>query len=467
MIKQIKKRFIITCMTAVGILMLVLLGILNIANHIYTNRQTDTKLSLLLSFAENSFAPFPGTEIIVEGELQPEVIPPEIDDENAPADEAGDSDNTEDTGSGNQNQQPGGKGNQYHKQNGNGQRRFLEPELDDNYRFSSVWFSVIFDSEGNVINNNLSQISTLTEEDAEEIAIRCYSAGESSGKTGNYKYLASTNEETGMTYLVFMDISEHTYSVFRVAVLSLLAAILVWELMLIIVVLISSRAIKPIEENYNKQKQFITDAGHELKTPLAVILSNTEAMEMINGENKWTKNIRTQVDRLSNLMQNMLTIAKADESDKNFSVQKFDFSYLVKTEAQNFEEGAVNKCVKIETDIADEIEYSGDCEQIRRLVSILIDNAVKYCSNDSVISISLKKNEKHTVLNVLNSCDSLPDCEPEKLFDRFFRPDSSRARNTGGNGIGLSAAKSIAEHHKGKITAHYKENNQIEFTVTL
>lgn len=410
MIKNIRKRFITACMSAVGVLIIVLLGIINIANTVYTGHQTDTKIELLLSEMETRGSnPFDFSFF--------------------------------------------------------SEKRFLEPELNENYGIGSVYFTAVFSPFGAIIQKNTDNIRSLTDDEISAIACGVYQQGLTEGKTGSFKFAGHT-DSFGVTRYVFMDVSDHTYAVFRVAVLSAFAGLVMWGLMFFAVIAISNRAIKPIKENYERQQQFFTDAGHELKTPLAVILSNTEAMEMINGENKWTRNIRSQIQRLSGLTQDMLTIAKSGEGAK-IEKTEFSLSELTAAECHTFEPGAENRGTVITPAIEDGIVYNGDREQIRRLISILLDNAVKYCSENSEIKISLSRSVKGAVLKVTNTCDALPPCPPAKLFDRFYRPDFSRSRQSGGNGIGLSAARAVAQAHGGNITAAYTDINTIEFTVTL
>jgi len=412
-------------MIAVSILIMSLLGFLNIFNAFYNSKQTQAKLDMLLEFS--------GRKAF------------DMEDFSIEIDPDGDNGNKKDRG-------------------GN---RFFDVRPDDNLQVSSVYFTVVVDNYSGEAIVDLNHIKTESESTALEYVSSVILSGSEAGRTGCYRYASEINEQTGTTVFVFLDTTYNMNSVGRVLLLSLIGGALVWAVMLLIVFAMSKQAIRPIKENYDKQRQFITDAGHELKTPLAVILSNTEAMEMINGENKWTRNIRSQTDRLSGLMQNLLTIAKADEGVMKAKAETFSLSDTVRNECMVFEQSAANKNVEITPYIEDGIEYTGEKEQLRRLASILLDNAVKYCAENSTINISLIQSDKKVVLSVSNTCTELPGCDPEKLFDRFYRPDESRSRETGGNGIGLSAAKSITEMHGGKISCTYPAEKLICFTAVL
>ena len=236
--------------------------------------------------------------------------------------------------------------------------------------------------------------------------------------------------------------------------------------MLLFVILLSKKAILPIAENIEKQKQFVTDAGHEIKTPLAIIMANTDAMELHNGENKWSRNIREQTVRLNGLMQNLLALAKMDEGAVKLPSSDILLSSLLEEILPAFYEPAALKEIIIEENIQPNIIMHGNRDSMSRLITILLDNAVKYTSKQGNIIIYLERKEGVITLSIKNTCDMLPEVDPEKLFDRFYRGDSARTQKSGGYGIGLSAARAIAESQKGSITASYEEN-QIIFTVEL
>lgn len=409
MIKTLQKKFIVTAMTAISILLIVLLGGINVANALSSIKHTE---QLLEALSKNE------SELISSG---------------------------------------GG--------NDIGSRGFLMPHLTEDDKISAVFFTVRIDNFGVFTQADVRHISSVSETEAKELAKTVYKDEKLSGRTGRFKFTSvSAADGKGIVY-IFMDISSDAYSILRMIAFSAFIGIVCWILMLLLVMMLSQKAIRPIAENIEKQKQFVTDAGHEIKTPLAIILANTEAMELHTGENKWSKNIREQVIRLNGLMQNLLTLAKADETKELANVSEISFSNIANETLQMFREPMELKGLSLHTDIASNIIIHANKEQITRLISTLMDNAVKYSVSESTIYFSLQKVERTAILQIANTCEVLPNCEPQKLFDRFYRADAARTQKNGGYGIGLSVANAIVHMHNGTICAKYEEQNKIIFTV--
>ena len=239
-------------------------------------------------------------------------------------------------------------------------------------------------------------------------------------------------------------------------------------IVMLLLIILSRKIIKPFEENREKQRRFITDAGHELKTPIAIIQSNTEVMEMIDGENKWLTNIKQQTVRMNNLVKGLIELSKMDEqilSEKE--KQKIILSEIVYNSVESFRVPAESKGISLKTDITPNVYVMGDLEDIVRLVGILLDNAIKYTDDRKEIIVKLFGKSKKVVLTVENTCKDLDRQSVKKFFDRFYRSDSSRNSSTGGYGIGLSMAQAIVQNHKGKLSVHYTEDERIIFTAEL
>lgn len=409
MIKTLQKKFIVTAMTAISVLLILLLGTINIINIGTVGKQIEAKL-----------------EMISKNEGDPHNIstPPEDSPPRAP-----------------------GAKNDY------------------DTLISSNFFVIRFDKSGNIVYTDVSRISSVSEEEAKELAEKIYTQNELSGKIDGFEYMVKDSRMGFGKVAVFLDTSDDIYSYIRVLVLSGAIGIACWIFMLLFVILLSKRAIRPIAENIEKQKQFVTNAGHEIKTPIAIIQSNTEAMELYNGENKWSKNIKEQTVRLSELMKNLLTLARMDENNEKLVLSDCSLSQLLTDNIECFRETLALRRITLKTDIQPMISFRANKEHMVQLISVLMDNAVKYTNEDGNIFVSLEGNDKRIKLQFKNTCSQLPSVSPDKLFDRFYRADEARTQKNGGYGIGLSVAQSIAEAYKGKISAEYENGNTIIFTI--
>lgn len=254
-----------------------------------------------------------------------------------------------------------------------------------------------------------------------------------------------TADKNGGNTVTFLDTADEFYTCIRVLVLSVGVGAICWILMLLFVILLSQKAIRPIAENIEKQKQFVTNAGHEIKTPLAIIQSNADALELYQGQNKWTSNIKQQTVRLNGLMKNLLLLAKMDENNIVRNTTCISLSDVVKDMVDSFTEPMQMRGTKIQSEIQSEILIDADREQITQLFSILFDNVRKYASENSTVEVMLKSEDKCTVFQIKNVCDMLPPVPPEQLFERFYRADEARTQKNGGYGIGLSVAQGIVK----------------------
>jgi signal transduction histidine kinase len=237
--------------------------------------------------------------------------------------------------------------------------------------------------------------------------------------------------------------------------------------MFALVSVFSKKAIKPIIESMEKQKQFITDAGHEIKTPLAIISANADVLELTGGDSEWITSIRNQITRLDKLVKNLLTLSKIDEGNIKMVFTDFDLSKAVFETAGAFEAIAETQKKKFQMELQPGLKYHGDESSIQQLISTLVDNALKYSNVEGSIKISLNATKKGAKLEVFNTADEIDKANLDKLFGRFYRADSSRSRDTGGYGIGLSIAKSIVEAHHGKISVKSDDGKSICFTVII
>ncbi|MCM1544768.1 MAG: HAMP domain-containing histidine kinase [Ruminococcus sp.] len=321
-------------------------------------------------------------------------------------------------------------------------------------------------------DNTVSHVSTkniasITDDIAINYASQIYQSEPGFGFIDSYRYYYTKNSNDNTSMMVFIDYERELDSSFQLASISMFVAVLGILLLAWPVYKLSRNALHPVERSIEKQKQFITDAGHELKTPIAIISADAEVLEMCDGENEWLTSIREQTVRLDRLVKDLVTLSKLDEDKVKPKFERFDISEAVLDSATNFETMAKSKGLDFIVNVTPDLTYNGNESEIRQLVSILGDNAVKYCSDGGTIKFSLYKSGKTIHLDVYNDCDYIDKSKLDRLFDRFYRADSSRSRETGGYGIGLSIAKVVVTRHKGKITATSSDSKSVTFKVTL
>ena len=321
------------------------------------------------------------------------------------------------------------------------------------------------DDSGRIIKTYRDD-SLIPDQDAlQHKVIKALNSGKTSGFIGSYRFLKA---ETNVGNLIlFLNCQRELDSQHSFEKNSLLISIGVIASVFVLIVLISKRVIAPIQETYIKQKQFITGASHELKTPLAIISSNADVLEMMNGDSKWTQNIHNQVDRLTSLVNSLVVFSRMEEKD-TVERTRFDLTNALESRIEDFNELANFQKKNIVTDIDSDLYYFGEEASIVQLMDILLENAIKYAPEDSSISVSLKKNRKYAILKVSNKA-TVQKGDLGKVFDRFYRLDESRNSAIKGYGIGLSMAQLIAEKHKETIRAYAPEDGifKIEMRFTL
>lgn len=333
--------------------------------------------------------------------------------------------------------------------------------------FDTRFFAVEMDEQRNVVRTDTNNINAVSEEDAIEYAMLLASKQKSDGYYKNYRYKASTTS-SGNTLYVFLDCERELNTFQRFLIVSISISITGLILVFLLVVVLSSRMIKPVVESYQKQKRFITDASHEIKTPLTIIEANTEIIEMESGNSEWTKSTRKQIDRLTSLTEKLVFLSRMDEENKNYlEFVDFDLSEAVLDTIDPYTSLVATKGKNIEKEIATGIRYVGDESAIRQVVSLLIDNAVKYSNENGQIKLALEKSGKHIVFTIYNTVEEIEPGKHEELFDRFYRRDHSRNSKTGGFGIGLSTVFAIVQAHRGKISAKSEDGKSLTIQIVL
>lgn len=331
--------------------------------------------------------------------------------------------------------------------------------------YSTRYFVLRFNTKGELATADLDRIASVTSDDTDKYVQIALKHGEGFGYTSGYKYY-TVNNGGDRRMAIFLDCHSQMRNVFMIAMLSVIAMAVCILLVYITVLLFSRRAIAPVVKASERQKQFITDASHELKTPITVITTCLKVLEMETGKQKWIDKAQAQNEKLKDLVNSLVTLSRMDEEDTPLKLCKFPISEAVGEAAESFTDFAAEKGHRLNISVTPDIEYCGDEYAVRQLVSILIDNAVKYACEGTPIEFSLEKSRKGVVIRTANECDGVNPEELNRLFDRFYRADKSRTSG-GGFGIGLSIARSIAEGHKGSICAKCLDGKTVEFIAEL
>ena len=434
MIKRLRTKFIRIAMLSVALVLLALSLIVNAANFISTNRDLNQTLDMIYenqgtiptkrtADTEEANAQLPDTAAAGE-----EQLPPEEDHTPTELEEKPDSKPSS------QPDRPRGP-------------------FNAETPYSTRYFYLRFDADGDLDSGNFSHIAAVTEDDADTYIKAALQHGAGYGfYTSGYKFRV-VKEGENRYIAVFLDCYQELRAVRTLAVWSGVSFAVCLALVYVLVVLLSRRAIDPVVKASEQQKQFITDAGHELKTPITVIGTSLKVLEMEVGQQKWIDKARAQTEKLRELVQSLITLCKYDEETSPLHRKPFSISEAVTDTAGSFSDFAQSKGHTIRVTAAPALSYCGDEAAVRQLVSILLDNAIKYAAPETEIQVSLEQLKRGVKLTVTNVCEQVPEGDPDRLFDRFYRPDVSRTAATGGFGIGLSIAKSIAEAHRGQIRA--------------
>ena len=343
--------------------------------------------------------------------------------------------------------------------------RHFDDGISPEVKFESRYFVVSFDSDGNVASSDTRHIFAISDEDSIKIAKKIYNGSSDRGFYRNYRYAKISLN--GYNAVMCLDVYNGMSSANYFLLVSLSASFIGWITVFIIVLAFSKRIIAPVSKSYERQKRFISDAGHEIKTPLAIIEADIGVMEINEGENEWLDDIKIQVRRLARLTNDLIHLSKLDEGKDSLKFIDFSVSDLAKETVTSFTGLATVNNKKLEANIQPNLTLKGDTESIRELLTILLDNAIKYSTGDGNISLEVKKKNGHIVIETSNSAKNLTNENAEHLFDRFYRADESRNSETGGHGIGLSMAKAIVNAHKGKITAEVTENEELRIKVVI
>lgn len=407
MIKKLQFRFVAVSMSALLLVLVIIILSMNLVNYHDVVREADTLLTIL---SEN------------DGRF-----PPEMDNkENFP-------------------------------------HHWISPETP----YESRYFFVLLNAEDHsLLQVETSRIASVDSSEAVDYAQWVVKQKKEEGFVNVYRYMRYT--ELDVERIIFLDCRGELESFQSFLIASIVIPLIGFVVVFILVTFFSYQIIRPISESYEKQKRFITDAGHELKTPLTIINADADVLEMEIGENEWIEDIQKQAKRLTDLTNDLIFLTKMEEAQSAMEKIDFSISDVVSESASSFQSLAQTQNKGFTVRVESMLTLKGNERAIEQLVSILLDNALKYSPDKGEVSVSLEKQNKIIRLEVYNTTEApLPAEDMNVIFERFYRADASRSSQTGGHGIGLSVAKAIVTAHGGKIQAGTQDGHSLMITVTL
>ena len=340
-----------------------------------------------------------------------------------------------------------------------------EPHLSPELPYETRYFFVTLAEDGSARSVNTGKIAAVDTADAIAYAQSVWAQGKTQGFADQYRFLVDTSSSEPL--ILFLDCSRGLAN-FKTLLFSCIGVSFVGSLLvLLLLILLSGRIVRPFLENYEKQKQFITDAGHELKTPLTILNADAEILAMDYGENEWVSDIQTQTKRLADLTNDLILLSRMEEEQTQLQMLELPLSDIAEETITPFQAVARTQGKALELHIQPMLSLRGDEKSLRKLFSILLDNAVQYSVPQSTISCTLEKQKNFIRLSVWNAVDHITKAQTEHLFNRFYRTDQSRNSQTGGYGLGLSIALAIVTAHKGKITATTADEASLLITATF
>ncbi len=345
------------------------------------------------------------------------------------------------------------------------EERTAPPGMSPETPYESRYFTVCFGEDGEVLSMDMGRIAAVNETEAEEYAREVWRGNAERGFLHQYRYIKTDTNDGQL--VIFLDCGRTLSHVRGFLAASVTVVVAAMAAALVLMILLSKKAVKPYVESYEKQRRFITDAGHEIKTPLTIIDADAELIALETGENEWIEDIKKQIFRLKDLTEDLIFLSKMEENNRKAEKMEFPISEVAAETARSFQALAKLQNKQFESSIESLLSYTGEMKSIQRLFSILLDNALKYSPEGGQIAFSLEKRGRNLWITVSNTAEPMSRKQLSHLFDRFYRVDASRNSGTGGHGIGLSIAKAIVNAHKGKITALLPEGKSLTIQVIL
>ena len=331
--------------------------------------------------------------------------------------------------------------------------------------FTTRFFTVYCDLSGEVKGISRDHISSVDEETAKAYTEKILLKGKEKGYYGEYRYQVKT-DASGITVL-FLNVAKDMQFMRTLLLVSLVIGVCSFLVVFVLIFVFSGYAVRPYIKNIEWQKRFITDAGHELKTPITSIATSADIAAMEHEGDEWIANIQKQSARLSKLVGNLVALSRLDEEMPFPEKDTFSLSDAAWESAEPFAVIAKAEGKKYRQNIEENLALYGERNAVQQMLSILLDNAVKYSDRGGEIRLDIYRRKKKIYIEVFNTCD-LPDVsELERVFDRFYRLDESRSAAGGGTGIGLSMAQAIAENHGGRIEVKSQSGKTIRFRAVL
>ena len=337
------------------------------------------------------------------------------------------------------------------------------PGANQNELKQEHYFVVSFNNDGTIKETDNRQMFILTQAECEDLATQVYNNQLSGGKYDNFRYTKSTKAD-GITYVGFVDIKERLDSFKNFLLLSSLISLGAYLALIGLIVIASKIAFKSSEEAYKKQKRFITNASHELKTPITVISTDLDLIEMDYGKSEWSESIRDQLNRLTDMTNQLVTLSKLEEDDPSrFPFADFSVNEVCKSIAESFIPSFKKENIKFSYNITGNLTMYGNKNLIDELVHIFLDNSLKYTGGDNKSSyfVVSENNKGRIEFRFSNTIDKDDEVDIKQIMERFYRSPSNKKE---GSGVGLSIASEIINLHKGKITVD-KNNSAISFVI--
>lgn len=411
MIEKLRKKFILVTMAVVFLVMFVVLVALNVTNYFHAAERADEILSIL---AENG-GEFPDGELLGKGS-EPGSIPP---------------------------------------------NQVVSAETP----FETRYFTVITNSNRQITQIDTTKIRSVDSEAGQIYAEEALTSNKTKGYLDDFRYKV-VEKEDGTFLLLFVDSQRELQTMRTFFQNSISIGFISLALIFLLVVYFSKKIVKPVQESIDRQKQFITDMGHEIKTPLAIISANNDVQQMLNGDTEWIKSTGKQIRRLNGLMESMLQLTQMEEETYQPKIESVDFSQVLREACEPYILIGEQKNITVSLDIQPNIIIQAEMEAINKLCSLLMDNANKYVREPGTIQVRLDSHQHKIRLIVSNTVSEMPQ-NFDRLFDRFYREDQARRHTAGGYGIGLSLAAAIVESYHGQIKASPLNEETIAFEVVM